>query len=86
MPALATAAQECPRLTGRQYEIVRFIRSYRKKHGFSPSVREIRDAVEVSSTSTVHLELNELEAARVLRRAGGRSRAITLIEEVPAAA
>jgi len=83
MPALV---HEYAHLTDRQRGIVAFIKAFIAENGYPPSVREIRDAVEVSSTSTVHLELNELEAARVLRRAGGRSRAITLIEEVPAAA
>ena len=87
MPAALTpVVHEYPQLTDRQREIVRFIRSCVAEWRYPPSVREIRDAIGVSSTSTVHLELVELENAGVIRRGGYRSRAITLIEEVPAAA
>jgi hypothetical protein len=83
MPALVHAY---PQLTDRQREIVEFIRRYRAEYNFSPSVREIRDAVGVSSTSTVHLELVELEQAGVIRRPGGLARATTLIDDAPSAA
>lgn len=80
MPALTY-----PALTDRQREIVEFIKTFIAGHGYPPSIREIRDAVGVLSTSTVHLELSEIESAGVIRRAGGRSRAITLAEDVAAA-
>lgn len=86
MPALTAAVHEYPQLTDRQRDIVAFIQRYRAEHRFSPSVREIRDAVGVSSTSTVHLELVELERAGVIRRPGGLARATTLIEDVRGAA
>ncbi len=83
MPALVHAY---PQLTDRQREIVEFIKSFIAENGYPPSVREIRDGVGVLSTSTVHLELTEIETVGVIRRAGGRSRAITLIDDVPSAA
>ena len=87
MPALV---HEYAHLTDRQRGIVAFIKTFIAENGYPPSVREIRDAIGVSSTSTVHLELVDLEAVGVIRRPGGLSRAITLIEDVaesdPAAA
>lgn len=73
-----------PALTDRQRAIVEIVRTYVAEHGYPPSIREIRDAVGILSTSTVHLDLVEIEKAGVIRRAGGRSRAIALAEDVAA--
>ncbi len=40
--------------------IMEYIVSYIKEHGYSPSVREIRDGVGLNSTSTVQNYLNKL--------------------------
>ena len=46
--------------------------------GYPPSVREIADAVELKSTSTVHAHLNALEKLGYISRDTGRTRAIVL--------
>ena len=73
-----------PALTDRQRAIVEIVKTYVAEHGYPPSIREIRDAVGILSTSTVHLDLVEIEKAGVIRRTGGRSRAIALAEDVAA--
>ena len=78
MPTLVHAY---PQLTDRQREIVEFIKYFIAGHGYPPSVREIRDACGVASTSTVHAELTEIEQAGVIRRCGSRSRAIRVLAE-----
>jgi len=41
-------------------EILTFIIEYIKKHGYSPSVREIGKGVGVKSTSNVHAHLHKM--------------------------
>ncbi len=77
MPTLAPA----PPLTFRQREIVDFIKEFISAHGYPPSVREIRDGVEMLSTSTVHAELTQIEQAGVIERRGKHSRAIRVLAE-----
>ena len=44
-------------------QILQFIRSEIETKGYPPSVREICHAVNLSSTSTVHMHLRTLENA-----------------------
>ncbi len=78
MPTLVHAY---PQLTDRQREIVEFIKDFITEHGYPPSVREIRDGVEMLSTSTVHAELTLIEQAGVIERRGKHSRAIRVLAE-----
>ena len=52
-------------------QILQFIRSEIETKGYPPSVREICHAVNLSSTSTVHMHLRTLENRGMIRR--GRS-------------
>ena len=47
-------------------------------NGYAPSVRDVRDALNFKSTSTVHMYLNRLEEFGLIRKEDGKSRAITL--------
>lgn len=51
------------------------------KRGFPPTVREIRDAVGLSSTSVVGYYLKQLEAEGKIVIEFGKSRGITVIED-----
>lgn len=64
----------------RQDAIVDFIREHIEVHGYPPSMREIGDAVGLSSTSSVHHQLCRLEQLGVLVRSERRSRAICVVE------
>ena len=55
-------------LTKRQKEIFDFIRGYASKHGYPPTVREIGKAVGLTSSSTVHAHLANLEKIGLLKR------------------
>jgi repressor LexA len=48
------------------------------EHGYPPSVREIGDAVGLSSSSSVHAQLESLEAHGYLRRDASKGRAMEL--------
>lgn len=65
-------------LTGRQFDIIEFIRAHVELHGYPPTVREIGDDVGLSSTSSVHHQLRRLEELGVLVRGERRSRAMSL--------
>lgn len=67
-------------LTGRQREILDFIRSEIHRRGFPPSVREIGEAVGLSSSSTVHSHLAALEAKGLLRRDPAKPRALEVLD------
>ena len=67
-----------PDLTDRQRAILAVIRSSLEEHGYPPSIREIADAVGLRSTSSVHAQLETLEARGYLRRDGAKGRAVEL--------
>lgn len=64
------------RITPRQREILEFIESQTRDRGYPPSVREIGEAVGLTSPSTVHSHLNTLSRLGYLRRDPTKPRAI----------
>jgi len=67
-------------LTNRQRQILDFIRAEIHRRGFPPSVREIGDAVGLSSSSTVHSHLAALEAKGFVRRDPSKPRALEVLD------
>jgi len=67
-------------LTKRQQEIFDFIKRYSAKHGYPPTVRDIGKAVGLTSSSTVHAHLANLEKIGLLRRDPSKPRAIELLD------
>jgi len=67
------------KLTKRQQEIFEFIKRYLRQHGYPPTVRDIGKAVGLTSSSTVHAHLANLEKAGLLRRDPSKPRAIELL-------
>jgi len=63
-------------LTGKRLEILDFIDRTQRERGYPPSVREICDAVGLTSTSTVHAHLATLQKQGFLRRDPTKPRAI----------
>lgn len=72
-------------LTGRQQEIWSFLTQYVDEHGYPPTVREIGEAVGLSSSSTVHNHLNQLERLGLIRRDPTKSRTVQLVEQADTA-
>ena len=64
------------RLSPRQREILQFIEVQARDRGYPPSVREIGEAVGLTSPSTVHSHLNTLTRLGYLRRDPSKPRAI----------
>ena len=67
-------------LTKRQQEILDYIRGEVHRHGYPPSVREIGEAVGLSSSSTVHSHLAALEAKGFIRRDPSKPRALEVLD------
>jgi repressor LexA len=65
-------------LTWRQQKILHFIKHYAQHCGYMAALREIGDAVELASTSSVSYQLSELQRKGYLRRTPGRPRSIEL--------
>lgn len=68
-------------LSSRQKEIFEFIKEEVSKKGYPPSVREIGKAVGLSSSSTVHAHLSQLEKKGYIRKDPTKPRAIEVLED-----
>ena len=63
-------------LSGKKRQILDFIESCLRERGYPPSVREIGEAVGLTSSSTVHAHLASLQQLGYLRRDPTKPRAI----------
>jgi len=63
-------------LTARQRRILDFIRSATRERGYPPTVREIGEAVGLTSSSSVHSQLEKLERKGYLHKDPTKPRAI----------
>src|SRR5437870_8618751 len=80
------------KLSERQRFILEFIRGFVGDHGYAPSIREIKSAVEAeglvraesgnTSTSVVDYNLKALEEAGYIRRDRNKSRAIEMVDSI----
>src|SRR5437763_14663294 len=68
-------------LTPRQRQVLEFIDEEVRRRGYPPSVREIGEAVGLSSPSTVHAHLAALQDKGYLRRDPTKPRAIEVALE-----
>lgn len=66
-------------LNPRQREILDFLREHKRNHAYPPTVREIGQAVGLSSSSTVQNHLNALEQKGYIRRDPTKSRTVEVV-------
>ncbi len=66
-------------ITKRQQAILDFIKQEVDKRGYPPSVREIGLAVGLSSTASVHNQLNQLEKKGFIRKDKSTTRGIMIL-------
>lgn len=69
------------KLTNPREEIYAFIVAYAQTHAYPPSVREICEAVGLTSTATVHTHLKKLEQQGLIVRDPARQRSIRITEK-----
>ncbi len=74
------ARQRSKALTERQKRILEVLARFQNQHGYPPSIREICDKAEISSTSVVNYYLDQLEEMSFIERDGGVSRGIRLLK------
>ena len=70
----------------RRTDTLTFIRGYVLENGYPPTVREIGQAVGLSSSSTVQNHLNALEQKGHIRRDPTKSRTVEVVGDEPVAA
>jgi repressor LexA len=68
-------------LSDRQSKILEYIRQVTRQRNYPPSVREIGEAVGLSSSSTVHNHLNQLERRGFIKRDPTKSRTVQLVQD-----
>jgi repressor LexA len=69
-------------LTARQEQVLEFVRSFMRTNGYPPTVREICSELDLSSPSTVHVHLANLERLGFIKRDPTKPRALDLIKEL----
>ena len=67
-------------ISHRQRQILQCIMQHTEAHGYPPTVREIGEAVGLSSSSTVHAHLRSLENAGLISRDAVLTRAIRVVD------
>lgn len=74
------------KLSDRQKRMLEFIQRFTAGNGYPPSIREIGDAADISSTSVVNYNLNRLVDEGYLTRDQNVSRGLRLTEKIGRAA
>ena len=69
------------KITQKQLEILEFIKQEILDKGYPPAVREICEAVDLKSTSSVHAHLSTLEKNGYIRRDPTKPRAIEICDD-----
>lgn len=69
------------KISQKQEEILEYIKSQILERGFPPAVREICEAVNLKSTSSVHSHLETLEKNGYIRRDPTKPRAIEILDD-----
>ncbi len=75
-------ARKSEGLGSRHKKIMRFLIDFQKENGYSPSIREIGESIDVKSTSLVDYYLNQLEEMGYISRENHISRSICIKKEI----
>jgi repressor LexA len=69
-------------LTARQEQVLEFVLAFMRANGYPPTVREICTELDLSSPSTVHVHLANLERLGFIKRDPTKPRALDLVKEL----
>lgn len=72
---------EYGRISEKQREILEYIKQEILNKGYPPTVRELCDAVQLKSTSSIHSHLETLEKNGYIRRDPSKPRAIEIVDD-----
>jgi repressor LexA len=78
----ATKGGSVEGLTPRQQQVLEFIRESVRANGYPPTVREICTALDLSSPSTVHAHLANLERLGLIKRDPTKPRALDVVQDL----
>lgn len=67
------------KLTKRQEDTLKYVKEYIVSHGYPPTVREIAEAIDVSSPATVQAHLDRLEDKGYIKKGSNKNRTIELM-------
>ena len=67
-------------LSQKEQKIYEYIRGVIRENGYAPSVRDIKLALGIKSTSTVHSYIERLETKGYIKREQGKSRTLRIFE------
>jgi SOS regulatory protein LexA len=67
-------------LTKRQKQVLDFLKSFKKRKGYAPSLEEIRKHLRLASVSTVHHHIKALDGLGYLKKEENQPRAIDIYE------
>lgn len=68
-------------ITKRQKEVLDFIENYKQQKEYAPSLEEIKTKLQISSVSTAHYHIKNLENLGLLRKNENQPRSITTLKE-----
>ncbi len=71
------------KVTEKDFQIMDFIYGQTEIKGYPPSVREICDAVGLTSTATVHARLKKLESMGYIVKENSKNRSMRLVNYTP---
>ncbi len=66
----------------RHKKILKFLEKFQTENGYPPSIREIGENTDISSTSVVNYYLNQLEEMHYIERESNVSRGIRLVRNI----
>jgi len=67
-------------LTKKQVQVLDFIKTYRSKNDYAPSLEEIRRKFKLASVSTAHYYISKLQDAGFLNKEHNQPRAVSTVE------
>ena len=67
------------KLTSQQEKLLDKLKQYVVRHGYAPTVRELCQEMELSSTATVQVHLNNLEKKGYIRKEDSKNRTIEIL-------
>lgn len=70
-------------LTKKQKQVLEFIKGYINKHGYAPSLEEIKKHFKLKSVGTVHEHIETLRTKGFLEKIDNQARAINIFESEP---
>lgn len=75
-------ARKSEGLGNRHKKIMKFLVEFQAQNGYSPSIREIGESIDVKSTSLVDYYLNQLEKMGYISRENHISRSICVLKQI----